>query len=230
MPLPAGWAAAPWCIPLRAAAARLGASGCVAERLNAAAGPPRFVPQSALPAGEPYEAFIARSGQVPTRDNAHDLLNGLMWLAEPAVKARLNQLQAAAIAAHGVQAQRGPLRDALTLFDENGACWPDCPALIAQAWRQRDWHSMFITHRALWARSLPRLFGHALLEQLALSPRKGLCAHVLLAEPLTLGAADWAAKPFLPLPVLGVPGWCTANEAPGFYDDPSVFRPLRVPA
>jgi len=27
------------------------------------------------------------------------------------------------------------------------------------------------------------------------------------------------------LPVLGIPGWWPANEAPSFYDDPAVFRP-----
>ena len=40
-------------------------------------------------------------------------------------------------------------------------------------------------------------------------------------------AASWSAKPFLPLPVLGVPGWWPANENPGFYDDADVFRPAR---
>jgi hypothetical protein len=33
-----------------------------------------------------------------------------------------------------------------------------------------------------------------------------------------------AAKPFANLPVLGVPGWWPPNEAPGFYQDPAVFR------
>ena len=36
--------------------------------------------------------------------------------------------------------------------------------------------------------------------------------------------AKLALKPFLPLPVLGVPGWWPANELPGFYDDRAVFR------
>lgn len=202
----------------------------VANALNVHRSAVRFVPQSALPEDEAYEAFIFRTGQVPTRDNAHDLLNGLMWLAEPDIKARLNALQAQAIARDGVGAQRGPLRDALTLFDENGAWWPDCPAPIAEAWRRRDWRAMFVTHRALWQPGGPRLFGHALLEQLALAPRKGLCAHVLLAEPLTLSAEDWAAKPFLPLPVLGVPGWWPGQDAFSFYDDPAVFRPLKSAA
>ena len=200
----------------------------VAAALNTHRSPRRFVAQGELPPGEAYEAFIARTHSVPTRDNLHDAFNGLMWLAEPPIKARLNELQAEAIARDGIQARRGPLRDALTLFDENGALWPDCPPPIANAWRRRDWRSMFITHRALWAQSRPRLFGHALLEQLQTAPRKSLCAHVLLADPLTLDPAEWAAKPFLPLPVLGVPGWWPANEEPAFYDDATVFRPLRT--
>lgn len=226
--LPAGSAEAAWFGPLRAAWAELAPQGTVAERLNAIPGRPReFVDASARQAHEAYEAFIARTGQVPTRDNAHDLLNGLVWCAEPALKSRLNALHAEALARDGVRSQRGTLRDALTLFDEFGACWPECPAELAAAWRARDWRRCFIDLRPLWQASQPRLVGHALLEQLALAPRKGLCAHVLLADPLRLSAEGWAAKPFLPLPVLGVPGWWPANEAPGFYDDVAVFRPKR---
>jgi hypothetical protein len=33
-----------------------------------------------------------------------------------------------------------------------------------------------------------------------------------------------AEKPFLPLPVLGVPSWWLANEDAAFYDDPTGFR------
>jgi hypothetical protein len=32
------------------------------------------------------------------------------------------------------------------------------------------------------------------------------------------------SKPWLPLPVLGVPGWWNSNEEIGFYDDAAVFR------
>ncbi|WP_310737526.1 DUF3025 domain-containing protein [Inhella gelatinilytica] len=226
--LPPTFVEAPWCAPLRWAWSRVGTVGSVAERLNAAhLAPRRFVAQTDLPSGEAYEAYIARTGQVPTRDNAHDALNGLIWCAEPQRKLRLNALQAEAIAARGVGGQRGPLRDALTLFDENGAWWPDCPRAIEAAWRRRDWCTMFVALRPLWRESRPRLFGHALLEQLALAPRKGLCAHVVLGDPLTLSAEQWRAKPFLPLPVLGVPGWWPANEESSFYDEASVFRPLR---
>ena len=71
--------------------------------------------------------------------------------------------------------------------------------------------------------------GHALLEKLATAPRKTLTALVLLADPLALDAAGWAAKPFAPLPVLGVPGWWPGNDQPDFDDDPAVFRRRSMP-
>ena len=187
----------------------------------------RFVASQALPQGEPYEAFIHRSACVPSRDNLHDFFNGLVWLAEPALKQRLNALQAAEIARAGVAARRGALRDALTLFDENGAVL-DAPPALLHALKQRDWRALFITHRADWAQARLRIVGHALLEKLALAPRKSLTAHVLLGDPLALDEAGWSSKPFWPLPMLGVPGWWAANQAPAFYDDAAVFRPPRA--
>ena len=46
-----------------------------------------------------------------------------------------------------------------------------------------------------------------------------------LAADLT--ADRLAAKPFAPLPLLGVPGWWAGNEDAGFYDDAQVFRLAR---
>ena len=77
------------------------------------------MPQAALPDGCAYEAHIHATGAVPTRDNLHDFFNALVWLHFPTAKRLLNRLQAAAIARDGVQASRGPVRDAATLFDEN---------------------------------------------------------------------------------------------------------------
>lgn len=229
----------PWLAPLQPALgpawAAWQAGATVACALNAQrpaagaapwldAGPLCFLPQAALPAGAAYEAFIHRSAGVPTRCNLHDFFNGLVWLAQPAIKRRLNALQAAEIARHGVGGRRGPVRDALTLFDENGALL-QAPPLLWQALRQRDWAALFITHRALWARARLVIVGHALLEKLATAPRKALTAHVLPADAvLAMDAAGWAAKPFCPLPVLGVPGWWAANGEAGFYADPAVFR------
>ncbi|RZL94646.1 MAG: DUF3025 domain-containing protein [Variovorax sp.] len=204
------------------------------------AGSLQFVPADSAPAGEAYEAFIFRTAQVPTRDNLHDFFNGLAWLHFPQAKRRLNELQAAEIARAGVGATRGPLRDALTLFDENGAVL-DAPPDLWEALLARDWQRLFVTGRALWAEARLLVFGHALLEKLT-SPRKALTAHVLCAPgprrsiapddaaiAAAIGPAHLATKPFAPLPVLGVPGWWAANEAPGFYDDAKVFRPPRPP-
>jgi hypothetical protein len=201
-----------------------------------------------LPAGEAYEAFIARTACIPTRDNAHDFFNGLVWLVHPQLKARLNALQAAQI--HGETerhragprcsqgAVRGVVRDALTLFDENAA-WLQAPPVLAKALQQRDWRALFITHRALWCDATLVLFGHALLEKL-LRPRTAITAHVWLVPCDAADPQAWlasaitpqqlASKPWSPLPVLGVQGWWNLNQHAAFYDDATVFRAGSVPA
>ncbi len=257
----------PWLAPYRAAGAGVArdilAGAPVHRALNAALQTRpaamcgglrlRFVAHGDLPDGEAYEAFIARSGCVPTRDNAHDLFNGLVWLRFGALKQRLNALQAAQIAEHGIGRTRGPQRDALTLFDENAALL-QAPAVLTEALRMRDWVALFVEHRAVWRQARLTLFGHALLEKL-LQPRKAITAHVWLlpppeesgrgepdvgepdsdafdrrvAEPWTPlwpASPHWPADgPHLPLPVLGVPGWWAANEDGNFYRDAAVFRP-----
>ena len=87
------------------------------EALNGLGAPVHFVAASALPPGEAYERFIHERGACPTRDNLHDFFNGLCWLGLPATKRRLNELQAAQIGQAGVGAVRGPVRDAITIFD-----------------------------------------------------------------------------------------------------------------
>ncbi|MGJ7493762.1 DUF3025 domain-containing protein [Variovorax sp. RT4R15] len=191
-----------------------------------------------MPPGEAYEAFIHRTGTVPTRDNLHDFFNGLVWLRFPQAKRRLNALQAAEIARVGIGATRGPLRDALTLFDENGAVL-DAPPALWQALIARDWQRLFVTERSLWQQARLLVFGHALLEKL-IAPRKAATAHVLLAPDAAksiaaddaaitaaLDAAHLSTKPFVTLPVLGIPGWWAANQNFCFYDDSDVFRPRR---
>ena len=245
---------APWLAPYQplghTLSADLARGASVAEALNAAlptcgialdAGLLRFVPQAALPEGEAYEAFIYRRACVPTRDNLHDLLGGLVWLQWPQLKRRLNALHSEALRqTGGVQAHRGPLRDALTLLDENGALL-QAPRALCQALIERDWQRLFVELRPLWAEARLHLIGHALLEKL-MQPRKGMCAHVLLMpDAVEVGSADAAAavliqptwlasKPFLPLPVLGLPGWWAANEAVDFYQDERVFRAASRPA
>ena len=196
-----------------------------------------FVSQSELPNDIAYEAFIFSHKRIPTRDNLHDFLNGLCWLRFPQTKLRLNFLQAQEIASQGVSATRGSLRDALTLFDEN--------VLLLQAsddlWhalQTRDWTKLFGELRDEWQSAHVVIFGHALLEKLV-APYKSITAHVFrIASDIDAkddqALDDWlatklqpdylATKPYLPLPVLGIPGWWPENEDLSFYSDTQVFR------
>jgi hypothetical protein len=241
-PTPAPWFA-PWQPTIKAVRQRLAAGEALHAALDAegrARGAPvGFVPQQALPAGQAYEDYIFKSKRVPVRAGLHDFFNGICWLGLPGVKARMNALQAAEIAARGVGATRGPVRDALTVLDENGA-FLYAPEPLWDALAARAWSVLFGALRPLWAQTQLLVFGHAALEKLV-RPYKSITVHVwrvrspwsdlraleaqvvpeLLPERL-------AAKPFAPLPVLGVPLWWPANADPGFYDDPAVFRPARA--
>ncbi|MBF5004110.1 DUF3025 domain-containing protein [Diaphorobacter caeni] len=245
----------PWLAELREVgepvAARILRGASVAEALNAASrcADFEFVDQHALPPGMAYERFIFENRRIPTRDSLHDFFNGLIWLHFPRTKRLLNQWQAREIAAQGVGAVRGPLRDAITVFDENGALL-FAPQPLREALRHREWRRLGEELRPLWRQSRLVPVGHALLEKLV-SPRKNITAHVFLPEGgvdpgadtnlnlnlninLNVDADAWmarhfearafATKPFNPLPVLGVPGWWSENENFCFYDDSDVFR------
>ena len=239
--------AQPWFGPFAAGGAAVRAA-CergepLPQALSACVGAagPRFVPQAALPEGMAYEQFIFEHGAVPTREGLHDFFNGLVWARFPATKRLLNRLQAAQIAQAGVRQVRGPVRDAITLFDEN-AVLLQAPDALWAALLARDWVRLFVDLRPLWAQARLVLFGHALTEKLV-TPYKSITGHVYRAPvPLSVGAdiaawdhwlagrltaAELATKPFTPLPVLGVPGWWSANQDPAFYADTQVFRPPR---
>ena len=243
---------APWLAPYKGLAEQAAAQAAeptrVCDLLNHLASgfggaPVGFVPQSDLPAQESYERYIYNSKQCPTRDGLHDFFNGLCWIQFPQTKQRINQLQSEQIALLGSVTTRGPVRDALTVFDENAAFLFAPPALW-QALLDKDWQRLCVTLRPLWAEARLVLFGHALLEKLV-TPRKPITAHVYVCnypdggqlpslETMDafiagdLSAEKLAEKPFAPLPILGVPGWWVANENPHFYDDETVFRKHRV--
>ncbi len=234
----------PWLAPLRQhgqSVEQACTSGSALHQALNQAGPApvQFAPQSELPEGMAYEAYIAQAGRCPTREGLHDFFNGLCWLRYPQTKRRLNQLQWAQIAADGVRPVRGPVRDALTLFDENAA-FLSAPAPLWEALATKQWQDLFGRLRPLWQQSRLLLFGHALLEKLN-QPRKAMTAHVyrvgIAAQSITdidewvaqdLRSEHLASKPFAHLPVLGVPGWWPANESTDFYHDLAVFRPPRI--
>lgn len=256
----------PWLRPLQQLGRRLSEAADWRQALNAVAQernirnylglPLNFVAQAELPAATAYEACIGGSGKVPTRDNLHDFLNALIWLSFPAIKARLNALQAAELAKAGTLSgsskPRGAARDAATIFDENAALLlvrdNSAGQVLIAALRNHQWSDALVAHRQLFgADAEVWLFGHALLEKLV-CPYKAITAHTLvvgapefyfaLGEDAKRGwiddhiAADLAQQGSLvgrltPLPVLGVPGWCQGQDA-DFYADPTVFRPKRA--
>lgn len=229
--------------------------------------PIRFVDAAAAPPGA-YERVIGETGAVPTRAQGagmlHDWFNALAWLAYPRTKARLNRLHVDAIgasshdagstgstgdsghcAAASRGARRGPLRDAATLLDENGALFACRDPALAAALRRHDWQALFVDGRERFAAGVAvRVVGHGALEKL-LAPYKALCAHawvVDLASVAAQGGPDDAidaccaaslqpralrAAALCPLPLLGMPGWWPANDDPSFYADRGVFRTSR---
>ena len=212
---------------------------------NGVRGLPRFVPQAQLPASVAYESFIYDTHCVPTRENLHDFFNALCWFRYPLTKAYLNAEQAKTLERLGSASERGALRDALTLLDEN-ACFIWCEDEMWHALHNHDWLDAFWRQRAAWTRVRVELFGHALLEKLC-KPYKAITAHAVHVQPVaaqwddqglqepsdawrdaqmlnTLRALNLSSKPFQALPVLGVPGWSLDNAQLSFYEDEHVFR------
>jgi hypothetical protein len=217
------------------------------ERVTTAAGIPlRLV---ADPTSEPYELCVHERGEMHFRERDwHDFFNVLAWLTYPQTKAALNDAQSAALkerpCASDGRSQRGRRRDALTLFDENGAVVVASDPTLLEDLRCFRWKRLFVERRSDVNAAMGMfVFGHALLAK-ALSPYVGMTAHSMLfkvapgllaqdvdaqiraldsqiAEAITTLAAPAMLSP---LPVLGVPGWWRDNEDPRFYDKAEYFR------
>ena len=159
-----------------------------------------FVSQDDLPEGMAYEHFIGTTGNIPTRENLHDLFNGSIWLTFPKTKALLNYHHMIEMAGQNKSAisspnsshknPRGRVRDTITVFDENGAILVTCETNISAALIDFNWQDSLVKPRKDWDNPLaPRtdakaavyIFGHALLEQL-IQPRKTLCAHSVVLQ------------------------------------------------
>ena len=207
--------------------------------------PIHFVETTPQPEG--YERQIFEHGQVPTRpDNWHDFYNALCWLAFPHTKAALN----ARHIRHLQPGTRGAVRDAATQFDECGVVVLHANPALAQALQSHEWVTAFWAERdALCAQMRFLIVGHALYERLA-TPHVGLCGkavyldvpQAVIDSPLDqqmqiadsclsaqLADDTFAPHPrdFHPLPLLGIPGVTSDNEAEDYYRDARQFRPHR---
>jgi hypothetical protein len=203
-----------------------------------------------------YEARIFHTGAVATRlANWHDAFNALIWLHFPHTKALLNRqhIQALSMAdAASASPPRGPVRDALTQFDECGVVVVGTQPALWGAICAHRWQEAFVAQRAeLQQTTRFIVFGHASHEAL-MAPFYGLCGKALflpvdagalasidtagvarLDESLArrLASADYllrSPRDLQPLPLLGIPGATTDNENPDYYADTRQFRPART--
>lgn len=214
-----------------------------------------------VPALTGYERHIHATGEIPTRcGDWHDFFNALAWCVWPHAKSTCNTLHLAAQSAreHHRKPGRGPLRDALTQFDECGIVVAStCPDILAGL-RNHEWEHVMSTRRVeLLATTRFLVFGHGTWDQLR-QPFLGLCAKALyrlvppgwLAMEATqrqaecdLWLADWLAteadgvdtdharlspRAWSPLPLLGIPGVTPDNATPAYYRDTRQFRPRRA--
>jgi hypothetical protein len=209
--------------------------------VNARRIPIRFVPPPAdAISAMRYETEIAATGEVPTRDNWHDLFNALQWIAFPQHKSAINAQHARLLAAGGAAeaAARSAPRDVLTMFDESGVIVASADTSLLRLIRHFQWRELFVDRRKeVMANMRFILVGHGLMEK-SLSPFVGITAKAMLLEVdaapagLDRAAADWLmdenhladSHQLAPLPLLGIPGWDARNESAAFYDDTTYFR------
>lgn len=224
--------------------------------VNAAGRRLRFVPQSLKRHHfeDEYEPRAWLLGEVQFRAGGwHDVFNALAWLTFPRAKAALNKLHYQVLESRrdAGACNRPPLRDALTLLDESGVVVLTCDSSLGDELREHAWKKLFVERRADVARCMRfLLFGHGLAEKM-LAPFEGVTGRGLILQvqqgffdlPLSsqIAQADEriaaqilnAAEPLLardlaPVPLLGIPGWCAANEEAGYYDNIGYFRPRRI--
>jgi len=202
---------------------------------------------------EKYEPRIYLKGEVPVRaENWHDLLNALVWLTFPKSKAALNRRHflAASESEEKGDKNRGPVQDALTLFDEGGVIVACSNSWLAQLLVDFKWKELFWVNRNAVAASMKLfLFGHAIYEK-ALQPFTGVTGRgVIFPVAADFFAAsleqqlrmldeklgDYLNNPqhfnrtaeLAPIPILGIPGWNTENEHESYYENEAYFRAKR---
>ena len=187
-----------------------------------------------------YEQYIFETARCPTRENLHDFFNGLCWLQLAACQEKAQRVagrrdraggrgrrtRAGARCDHGVRRKRRPARrTARAMGGPAGA------RLAAALHRPAA-----LVGAGAACRVRPCAAGKA---GRASQGHHGPCLAVPVSgrtpwPPWTAGwrgsctAGTLAAKPFTPLPVMGIPGWTPENEKLSFYDDPLVFRPARA--
>ncbi len=214
-----------------------------------------FVDQTCLDnTNLPYEQFIFQNKQIPSRANWHDFFNAAIWSQFPLTKNVFNELHVGQIKTEGYKT-RTAIRDKLTHFDECGLVVFTNNSQYQIDCANHHWHTLFVKNQPAWGTTmLPVIFGHAIWEML-LHPYIGLTGKVrfievstptlntlrhniydkrnyhiadqLLMEYLLQNTVLTEKKPWLPLPILGIPNWSIFTQNDDFYANTNYFMPLR---
>jgi len=211
-----------------------------------------FVQPSPVVCGS-YEQHIFVTGEVPTRPHDwHDFFNALVWATYPRTKLAMNArhlLEINSREAAGLQG-RGPVRDALTQFDECGVVVSTSVPELARGLAAHQWEDIFWSRRAELVDAMDfAVVGHASLDLLR-APFVGLCGKALyrtvspawfelsiqqrraeldawLAAQIADERGFRSPRAFSALPLLGIPGVVAESESAAYYSDIRQFRPRR---
>jgi uncharacterized protein YlzI (FlbEa/FlbD family) len=230
---------------------------CFDSNVTLVAGRKCFICQeSMLKDARYYEQIIFEDDAIPTRrESWHDFFNGIIWLQFPQTKTYLNRLHISEINTHGLH-PRTKVRNHITHFDECGIVLfimgTQLLAKLTLLFERHEWTTIFCGLKEEWhTRILPVVFGHANLEML-LTPFIGLTGKVLLiqiddeqktqglspllksrvfdtllVQHIQTNQALFTAKPFYPLPILGIPHWHYGAQDSAFYENEGYFMPKR---
>lgn len=205
----------------------------------------RLVESGAVAAAD-YERSVDGEGVLKVHAASwHDRFNACAWGLFPRTKAAISARHARELEQAGAGANgRTRVRDALTVFDEDGIVVAAADPLVEDAIRNFQWTRLFVESRAVSrAKMLCVPIGHALMEKL-LDPFVGLTANAVFVpvddaffglpwneklrhlDERCVARVDELVTPrdLSPLPVLGIPGWWAANERHDFYDNREYFR------
>lgn len=213
-----------------------------------------IVPQDGKPHGfaEHYAPRIYLTGEIQTRtENWHDFFQYLTWFIFPRTKAEINALHLPRaqqrIEGGGDPGRRTPLENMLSLFDEGGVVIASSEPSLLQLIRDFSWKELFWRRRDELAERVHCIpFGHAVYEK-GLAPYIGMTANAILldvgseyfslplekrlevvdarlAETFRDGSRYVKPKDLQPFPILGMPGWDSANNSESYYDNARYFR------
>jgi hypothetical protein len=217
----------------------------------------KVVPQAGRPDHfeQHYAPRIYLSGEIQTRTrNWHDLFQLLTWFIFPRTKAVINAIHIpraqARIESGEDVGRRSPVENMLSLFDEGGAVLLSSDESLLQLVRDFNWKELFWERREELAHKFDCItFGHAMYEK-GLRPYLGMTANTILLrvdedyfarsqagrlayvdEQLAVifeaGGRYTRPRDLQPFPILGMPGWDTANADEAYYDNRDYFRPGR---